>query len=285
MKRYRQTFEEIEASLSRIESSWMDAHAGEVIEMLKGIPLKKCYESEDILALLDANFKIGFTVVRLFLDQSKDEFLPNLTAALGEEGLKRGNGVKCYKACRTHYVDALLKMGLAEKMTEAVNRPLHWFDTITERLKGGRGSATKGQARGRDMENFVEGIVRSVFSPDQVAIRCRFTGSTGLSTEKADFAVPTAFDPAILIEVKAYGATGSKQTDVLGDIARIVEQKRHDTVFILVTDGVTWKQRSNDLRKLVALQNEGRILRIYTKLMAQDLKDDLETLRLESGLA
>jgi hypothetical protein len=284
MKRYRQTFEEIEASLSRIESSWMDAHAGDVINMLKRIPRKKRYEAEDIVVLLDTNFKIGFTVIRLFLDQSKDEFVPNLTAALGDEGVKRGSGVKCYKACKDKYVSALIEMGLADKMTETVNRPLHWFDSITERLKGGRGSATKGQARGRDMENFVEGIVRSVFSPEQVAILCRFTGATGLSTEKADFAIPSASDPAILIEVKAYGATGSKQTDVLGDIARIVEQKRHDTVFILVTDGVTWKQRSNDLRKLIALQNEGKILRIYTKSMAQELRDDLETLRSENEL-
>lgn len=284
MKRYRQTFEEIEASLSRIESSWMDAHAGEVIAALKGIPKRKSYGAAEITDLLDSNFKVGSTVVRLFMDQSKDEFVPNLTAVLGEAGAKGGSGVKCYKAHREEYVGALIEMGLAEKMTEAVNRPLHWYDTISERLKGGRGSATKGQARGRDMENFVEGIVRSVFSQDQVAIRCRFTGATGLSTEKADFAVPSAADPAILIEVKAYGATGSKQTDVLGDIARIVEQKRHDTVFILVTDGVTWKQRSNDLRKLVALQNEGKILRIYTKSMAQDLKEDLETLRSENEL-
>lgn len=284
MKRYRQTFEEIEASLSRIESSWMDAHAGEVITALKKIPKQKQYEAKDIIALLDADFKIGFTVTRLFLDQSKDEFVPNLTAVLGEEGAKHGSGAKCYKACKVKYVAALIEMGLADKMTEAVNRPLQWFDTITERLKGGRGSATKGQARGRDMENFVEGIVRSIFSPEQVGIRCRFTGATGLSTEKTDFAIPSASDPTILIEVKAYGATGSKQTDVLGDIARIVEQKRHDTVFILVTDGITWKQRSNDLRKLVALQNEGKILRIYTKSMAQDLRDDLETLRSENQL-
>ncbi|MCX6865239.1 MAG: DpnII family type II restriction endonuclease [Verrucomicrobia bacterium] len=282
MKRYRQTFEEIEASLSRIESSWMDVHASEVIAMLKAIPIRKRYQAKDIMALLDGNFKIGSTVIRLFMDQSKDEFIPNLTAALGEQGTLRGSGVKCYKACKDEYVDVLIKMGLADNMTKAVNRPLHWFDTLTERLKGGRGSATKGQARGRDMENFVESIVRSVFRPGQVAIRCRFTGATGLSTEKADFAIPSALDPSILIEVKAYGATGSKQTDVLGDIARIVEQKRHDTVFILVTDGITWKQRSNDLRKLVALQNEGKIMRIYTKTMAQELMDDLETLRSES---
>jgi hypothetical protein len=70
-----------------------------------------------------------------------------------------------------------------------MNRPLQWFDSLTERLKGGRGRATKGQARGRDMENFVEGIVRSVFRPEQVAVRCRFTGATGLSTEKTGFAI------------------------------------------------------------------------------------------------
>jgi len=284
MRRYRQTFEEIEAALSRIESSWMDDHAGAAIAMLKGIRKKRQYGAEDIRVLLDSDFKVGFTVIRLFLDQSKDEFVPNLTAALGDAGKLYGSGVKCYKLHTSEYVDALIEMGLAGKMTEAVNRRLHWFDTITERLKGGRGSATKGQARGREMENFVEGIVRSVFPPANVAIRCRFKGATGLSTEKADFAIPSASDPAILIEVKAYGATGSKQTDVLGDIARIVEQKRHDTVFILVTDGITWKQRPSDLRKLVALQNEGKILRIYTKLMAQDLRDDLETLRSENEI-
>ena len=284
MRRYRQTFEEIEASLSRIESSWMDAHAGEVIALLKNIPVKKCYDENDVMEILDRNFKVGFTAIRLFLDLSKDEFVPNLTTALGEEGARLGSGIKSYKANKERYVAALIELGLVSKMTDAVNRPLHWYDVVTERLKGGRGSATKGQARGREMENFVEGIVRSVFDSEQVAVRCRFTGASGLSTEKADFAIPSALDPTILIEVKAYGATGSKQTDVLGDIARIVEQKRHDTVFILVTDGVTWKQRSNDLRKLIALQNEGKILRIYTKSMAQDLRDDLETLRLENGL-
>ncbi|MCH8475240.1 MAG: hypothetical protein LAT55_08430 [Opitutales bacterium] len=101
---------------------------------------------------------------------------------------------------------------------------------------------------------------------------------------KRPTAIPAAADPAILIEVKAYGATGSKQTDILGDIERIVNQKRHDTHFILVTDGITWKQRSSDLQKLIALQNEGKIFKIYTKTMALELKEDLVTLKEEFGL-
>ena len=57
---------------------------------------------------------------------------------------------------------------------------------------------------------------------DQIVAGCQFIGATGKSSEKADFAIPNAFDAQILIEVKAFNATGSKQTDVLGDILRIV---------------------------------------------------------------
>ena len=63
------------------------------------------------------------------------------------------------------------------------------------------------------------------------------------------------------------------------DVAKILEEKRHDTVFMLVTDGVTWKERANDLRKLISLQNEGKIQRIYTKSMAGQLKADLQSLK------
>lgn len=90
--------------------------------------------------------------------------------------------------------------------------------------------------------------------------------------------------PHVLIEVKAYGATGSKQTDVLGDIRRIIEQKRPDVWFLLVTDGVTWKSRASDFAKLVQHQNDGDIYRIYTKSMRQELRDDLAALKQEQGI-
>ena len=67
--------------------------------------------------------------------------------------------------------------------------------------------------------------------------------------------------------------------DTIRNVSRIVEQKRHDTQFLLVTDGVTWPKRLNDLRKLVEMQNEGRIARIYTQSMAASLEADLQQLR------
>jgi len=51
-------------------------------------------------------------------------------------------------------------------------------------------------------------------------VRRAWAGDIGICDERADFAIPSATVPSILIEVKACGATGSKEADVLGDIHR-----------------------------------------------------------------
>lgn len=279
MKRYRQTFEEIVTSLIPVEASWLDSHAEEVIKMIQVLPVKVNYHAGDVMSLLDEHFDTAITVIRLILDQSKDEFTLSLKESFLNDGFNKGTGVTRYRKDKISYVETLIELGLTARMDGIINRPLIWSDVLVERLKGGRGSATKGQSRGRGMEDFVEEIVRSVFEPHQVAVRGSFLGAKGQGNAKADFAIPSMNDPTILIETKAYGATGSKQSDVLGDVAKILEEKRHDTVFMLVTDGVTWKERANDLLKLISLQNEGKIQRIYTKSMAGQLKADLQSLK------
>lgn len=290
MKRYRQTIDEILGQLSPVETGWRDAHAEAVIQLLERLPKKDVYVREDLIKLLQPDdpttenqskhrFEAGLTLVRLFLDLSKDEF----TAALRDR-LGKGHGITRAKAEPEQYYGALESMGILECMSEQVNRPVVWSDLLVERLKGGRGSAIKGQRRGRNLEDFVEQLVTRVFGERSYDARCQFVGETGTSMEKADFAIPSKDDPSILIEVKAYGATGSKQTDVLGDISRIVNEKRHDTHFLLVTDGLTWRERTSDLGKLVALQNRGQIARIYTQSMAEQLEADLRQLKKECGL-
>jgi hypothetical protein len=54
--------------------------------------------------------------------------------------------------------------------------------------------------------------------------------------------------------------------------------------FLLVTDGVTWRDRLSDLGKLVDLQNRGEIARIYTRGMVEQLLADLAQLKREHGL-
>ncbi len=220
------------------------------------------------------------TAIRLILDMSKDEFSIALSAGLGESGA----GIKRYRSDREAFLSAVEQLGASAAMGNLVSAPVSWRDLLVERLKSGRGSAIKGQARGRFLEDFTEGIVKRVFSEVGYDARCRFVGSTGTSTEKADFAIPSKEDPRILIEVKAYGATGSKQTDILGDISRIADEKRHDTHLLLVTDGITWRARLNDLRKLVTMQNSGLIARVYTVKMADSFEADLRELRRDHGL-
>lgn len=80
-------------------------------------------------------------------------------------------------------------------------------------------------------------------------VRCSFVGPRGHEA-KCDLAIPTKNAARILIESKGYGATGSKMTDILGDIRTIIAAKRPDTAFLFFTDGLTWKQRKSDLRKI-----------------------------------
>src|SRR6185312_3506533 len=93
--------------------------------------------------------------------------------------------------------------------------------------------------------------------------RCTFSGADGKSA-KCDLAVPDRHRPRIVVEVKGYGATGSKMTDIIGDLDAIIDAMRRDTVLLFVTDGTTWKSRLSDLKKIVDRQNQGKIARIYT---------------------
>jgi hypothetical protein len=177
---------------------------------------------------------------------------------------------------------ALEQLELPAAMAAAVNFKPAWSDILIERLRSGRGKAIKGQKRGRGLEDFTEAVVRQVFG-SQYESRCQFTGRA-TKTEKCDFAIPDRHRPLILIESKGYGATGSKMTDVVGDANKIIEAKRPDTPFILVTDGITWMRRMSGLRKLIKLQNEGSITRIYTTKMTAQFEADLRQLKAEFGL-
>jgi hypothetical protein len=196
----------------------------------------------------------------------------------GEAGI----GVQGYHADQNQFIGDLLSMGLLEAMAAEANRELHWSDVLVERLRSGRGSAISGQRRGRDVEDFAESIVQRVFGVN-FQVRCTFAGPRGQEA-KCDFAIPSKAAARILIESKGYGATGSKMTDILGDIRTIIAAKRPDTAFLFFTDGLTWKQRKSDLRKIVEFQNNGDITRIYTFAMAEQFEQDLRQLKAEYRL-
>ena len=267
------------AVLSTVETTWEDDHSRAVMGLLEWIPDDPALVRSALITHFRQNPEVAKTALRLALDLSKDEF----DERIGPELKRCGLTWRDLKESPAKWETVLEGFDAFAAFERVIRRPVTWRSVLVERLKSGRGSAIKGQRRGRALEDFVEGIVRAVFG-DAYQARCRFVGKDGESTEKADFAVPSAQDPQILIEVKAYGATGSKQTDILGDVGRIVHEKRHDTVLLLVTDGTTWNARTSDLQKLVDMQNQGAIARIYTQEMRGMLRADLEELKASGHL-
>lgn len=278
MKVIAQSLEEILDNLRPLAVEWKDDTAVRVIEKLRALSVKQGYTPADVQSMLDENFDDGILICRLFLGVSKDQFTGMLRDARNGVDV----GVKAYRTDRGAFIRDLLSTGVIEAMSREVNRESHWSDVLVERLRSGRGSAISGQRRGRNVENFAEAIVRAVFE-DSFQARCTFTGQHG-RTAKCDFAIPSKAMPRILIEAKGYGATGSKMSDILGDVRTIIDAKRPDTAFLLFTDGLTWKQRKSDLRKLVEFQNSGDITRIYTHAMAEQFEKDLRQLKNEYGL-
>jgi DpnII restriction endonuclease len=273
-----QALDDVVASLSPLTVEWMDETAASTIAHLATIRRKKAYTREDVAALFEGNFERGILCARLFLGLSKDAMEVELRKRLSTGG----TGVKRFLSHRDEFLDALDSIGLAEAMAATVNYKPVWSDILVERLRSGRGSAIQGQRRGRGLEDFAEALVKEVFG-ESYETRCTFTGADN-RTGKCDVAIPDKSRPRIIIEVKAYGATGSKMSDIIGDLDAIIRAKRHDTRLLFVTDGMTWKARMADLKKIVDRQNQGKITRIYTTKMRDQFLADLRTLKGELGL-
>lgn len=268
-----QTIDEVVDSLGPLTVDWLDEVAARVIVRLTNLQKKESYGRADVAALLDNEFEEGLLCARLFLGLSKDSMEAELKRELGAGGI----GKMRYRADPNAFLAALDRLRLPEAMATAINYEPVWSDILVERLRSGRGSAITGQRRGRGLEDFAEAMVKEVFE-DRYEARCTFTGADN-KIAKCDVAVPDRHRPRIVIEVKGYGATGSKMTDIIGDLDAIIDAMRRDTWLLFVTDGMTWKSRLSDLRKIVERQNQGKIARIYTTKMREEFLADLRSLK------
>lgn len=280
MLRIKQTKKELIESLGEVTTNWKDDFALHFLDLLEAYDFGEKVTTDHLIQILDKSFETGITLFRLVLEQSKDEFIEILKALFFNN--KYGYGKLAFKINPTKYVQTLAEYGLLSSLNILISRNYTWKEVIQERLKMGRGSAIKGQKRGKNLEDFVELIVSKVF--EKFEIRKSFLGAKGLTTAKADFCIPSTQHPSIVIEVKAYGATGSKQSDVIGDVQKIILEKRSDTYFFLVTDGITWKARMRDFERLIEFQNYGDIYRIYTQKMGLELLSDLNQIKNELNL-
>lgn len=279
MRRVVQDSDALLTSLVNLEVEGDDPFMDQISEALSVIQ-QDFLTINDLDLLLSEDYDAGITIIRSFLRLSKDAFHGLIKSKLPSGVLQ---GRTTHRKMGIRYLETILTPEMLDIINSHLVRTYSWQDIILARLNAGRGSAIRGQKRGRMLEDFVEEIILPIFG-QEFDSRVSFFGRNDQVEAKCDFAIPNKLEPRIIIEVKAYAATGSKQSDVIGDIEKIISSKRSDCYFLFVTDGITWNERKKDFQRIVTYQNEGEIYRIYTTKMRQELAFDLNQMKIEAGI-
>ncbi len=215
---------------------------------------------------------------RLFLSMSQDVMANNLSESLLARGRTSANWKQLQSMTRRDakmLAQVLVDIHLLDEIEKQRNHKWTIRDVLLERFRLGRGRAISGQTRGRALEQAIVLALQNQISPSvRYDSNCTYTGFRNL-TAKCDFAIPTKVNPKIVIEAKGFEATGSKQTDVLGDIQKIIAAKKPHTYFFIVTDGRGWHRRKSDLKKIVEFHQDGEIDMIYTLKRLPELVADI----------
>jgi hypothetical protein len=163
--------------------------------------------------------------------------------------------------------------GLIDEVTTQLDRTWSFSDVLEERFAP-RLKASGAIGRGRSLEDEVEQIVESLGLPRQM--RTRFIGRGGESAP-CDVAIPAGGSEAhIVVGIKAFDSTGSKLT-AAADEVQIMATARKPTQFVFVVlDGIGWKNRLSDLRKIHQRWANDEIDGVYTKADLPQFAIDLE---------
>lgn len=170
---------------------------------------------------------------------------------------------------------------LVKLLDEQLHRSYDFADIVIAR-SATRRAAAAASATGRAVEDAIEAVAAKLGLP--YAARTRFEGRNG-STAPCDLAIPTGGRAAlIVVAAKGFDSTGSKLTDAVREVEEMAE-KRLPTQFVMAAvDGIGWKNRLNDLRRIYALRESNRIDGLYTLSDLHALEHDLEHAARRLGL-
>lgn len=152
------------------------------------------------------------------------------------------------------------------------NRTYDFGDLLVARA-GTRATATRAGESGRHLEDEIEVIVGDLGLTYQT--RTRFRGRNG-RTAPCDLVIPDGADADIVVAAKGFDSTGSKLTDAVREILDMADVRLPRQFVIAVIDGIGWKSRQADLRRIHALWGARQIDGMYTLATLGDFRADLE---------
>ena len=147
------------------------------------------------------------------------------------------------------------------------------FGDILVTRAGTRATATQAGIRGRKVEDEIEAIANELEL--RYATRTRFIGRNN-RTAPCDLVVPDSTDAQIVVAAKGFDSTGSKLTDAVREIEEMAAIRKPTQFVMAVIDGIGWKSRAADLKRIHQLWVDGEIDGMYTLATLDVFRDDLE---------
>lgn len=170
---------------------------------------------------------------------------------------------------------------LVRLLADQLNRTYDFGDILVARA-GTRRTATDAGATGRRVEDEIERVAQDLGLP--CATRTRFEGRNGL-TAPCDLAIPAGGAAAqIVVAAKGFDSTGSKLTDAVREVEEMAEKRLPSQYVMAAVDGIGWKSRVKDLRRIHDLFESKQIDGLYTLSALGTFRSDLENAATRLGL-
>jgi hypothetical protein len=163
--------------------------------------------------------------------------------------------------------------GLVAELEAQRKRTYRFGDVLVARATS-RQSAGTAIAGGRAVEDAIEAVVKELKLPYD--LRTTFEGR-GSRRSPCDLAIPAGGVSAkIVCAAKGFDSTGSKLTDAVREIEAMAEVRLPNQFVFAVVDGIGWKSRKNDLRKIFELLSANSIDGLYTVALLNQFAADLD---------
>ncbi len=170
---------------------------------------------------------------------------------------------------------------LVRLVGEQLHRSYDFGDVLVARA-GTRRTAAAAGVTGRRVEDEVEAVADLLGLPHQT--RTRFQGRGG-ATAPCDLASPSGgSDAKIVVAAKGFDSTGSKLTDAVREIEDMANVRLPTQFVMAAVDGIGWKSRAADLRRIYDLRHGDRIDGLYTLNTLGEFRADLEEAARRLGL-
>lgn len=151
---------------------------------------------------------------------------------------------------------------LVQLLTEQLDRGWSFSDVLLERYLWSRRGAASAVGQGRSVEDEVEVIVKGLGIAYQP--RTRFLRRGGDSAP-CDLAIPSGGGLAqIVVAMKGFNSTGSKLSDAVGEIDSMQRVRLPTQYVYAVVDGIGWKSRQADLKRIHDFWDKRSIDGLYT---------------------